>query len=207
MAQLQLQYDLLGTEPIKNKALNILFVFQVNCPGCFAYGIPVVNRLIKEFGKEEIGFTGLSTAFEDFTLNTAEHTQLLLKEQKPVGETKKMLAQDGFDHYPESINFPVVMDRLLTPNDNSVAEVIDLMCAANPGFASWPVSQQNLLRGRIREYLASLEKVAYTFTTNHFRGTPTFVVYNSDMEILQQWFGHVAYEQLAKSLKNLIPQS
>ena len=61
------------------KELNFLFVFQVNCPGCFLYGIPTVNQLYLEFGSQ-VGFLGLSTAFEDFEFNSRENTVKLLEE-------------------------------------------------------------------------------------------------------------------------------
>ena len=98
MAKLHLKYSPLDNQPVAPKALNLLFVFQVNCPGCFAYGFPLVNRLMRELESEQIGFLGMSTAFEDFELNTADNTRLLLEEGKPVGETAKMLSNYGFDH-------------------------------------------------------------------------------------------------------------
>ena len=57
------------------RAINIAFVFQVNCPGCFIYGFPVMNNLYGKF-KDKIGFIGISTAFEDF--ESVSYTHLTL---------------------------------------------------------------------------------------------------------------------------------
>jgi hypothetical protein len=45
MKKLELQFDkeLKGKFNLKN--LNILLVFQVNCPGCFSYALPLFNTL------------------------------------------------------------------------------------------------------------------------------------------------------------------
>ena len=65
--------------------INVAFVFQVNCPGCFIYGIPLLNELFKKYEKE-IGFISISTAFEDFELNTEANTIELLNKGELVGE-------------------------------------------------------------------------------------------------------------------------
>ena len=88
MKKLRLEYASLLQGEFAPGKRNLLFVFQVNCPGCFFYGFPMVNNLQKTFG-EQLSFLGLSTAFEDFELNTHANTSLLLSEKKLVGETKK----------------------------------------------------------------------------------------------------------------------
>jgi len=59
------------------KALNLLFVFQVNCPGCFLRFF-LVNKLHWKYRQSGLNVLGLSTAFEDFEYNTAANTELLL---------------------------------------------------------------------------------------------------------------------------------
>ncbi len=91
------------------QAVNLLFVFQVNCPGCFLYGFPLVNRLYWEYSQRGLQVLGLSTAFEDFDLNTAANTELLLKEKLTVGATSKAVGDrylQAIDIYRRSI-FPL----------------------------------------------------------------------------------------------------
>ena len=52
------------------KKLNLLLMFQVNCPGCFLYALPLFNKLYKEYW-DNMAFVALSTAFEDYTRNTS----------------------------------------------------------------------------------------------------------------------------------------
>jgi hypothetical protein len=92
--------------------LNIMLVLQVNCPGCFLYAIPALTKLYEYFGKE-MSFYMLSTAFEDFELNTAENTRRLIEEGEMVGATKKALAFYGQDHYTVGIPCPVLFDRVI----------------------------------------------------------------------------------------------
>ena len=40
--------ELVQGDFILNK-VNMAFVFQVNCPGCFIYGIPMMNKLYNSF--------------------------------------------------------------------------------------------------------------------------------------------------------------
>jgi len=52
-----------------HKELNFLFVFQVNCPGCFLYVIPPVHHPHPEFASQ-VGFLGLCSPVEDFDFNS-----------------------------------------------------------------------------------------------------------------------------------------
>lgn len=49
------------------------------------YALPTFNKLYEKFNSE-LGFIALSTAFEDFDLNTKENTELLINSNELVGE-------------------------------------------------------------------------------------------------------------------------
>ena len=61
------------------KNLNLLLVFQVNCPGCFLYAMPLFNELYRAYSNR-LGFIGLSTAFEDYEYNNVQNTKALLSD-------------------------------------------------------------------------------------------------------------------------------
>ena len=42
----------------------LIFVFQINCPGCFLYGIPEAIELYESFQERPFKVWGLATAFE-----------------------------------------------------------------------------------------------------------------------------------------------
>ena len=80
----KLNYGKLLQGTFKAGNYNLAFVFQVNCPGCFFYGIPVFNTLYNQFS-DKINFIGISTAFEYFKYNTLENTKKLLLNGELVG--------------------------------------------------------------------------------------------------------------------------
>lgn len=93
-------------------ALNIVLAFQVNCPGCFIHAIPLASSLYETYQHRNVRFLGLSTAFEDFSLNTREHTRQLLEDGKMIGETEKHFSSRGIEKYAHPILFPVAMDAI-----------------------------------------------------------------------------------------------
>jgi hypothetical protein len=113
--------------------LNIMLVMQVNCPGCFLYAIPALTKLYERFAGE-MSFYILSTAFEDFDLNTPENTRRLVEQGEMVGATKEALAFYGQDRYEISIPCPVLFDRVLDlpPADHFMSfEKVGYTFAAN----------------------------------------------------------------------------
>lgn len=90
--------------------LNILLVFQVNCPGCFVHALPLAAEIHKSYSGRGINVLGLSTVFEDFELNTREHTIQLLDDGRMVGETAKHFGGHGVERYETPILFSVAMD-------------------------------------------------------------------------------------------------
>lgn len=189
MKTLHLHYSKLLQGDFKVGSLNFLFVFQVNCPGCFFYGIPVVNQLYLDHN-EYVNFLGLSTAFEDFELNTSTNTSLLLRNNLLIGETKKAMLETGYTTYPQNINFPIAMDQLVSNNEIVTRENIETICLLNPNYPTWASSDQDELKQRVRSYLSTLHQTSLTFTLNQLKGTPSFIIFDKDLCILEQWFGH-----------------
>lgn len=201
MERLKLYFD----PPIQGSfelgELNFLFVFQVNCPGCFFYGIPVFNTLYMQF-KNDISFLGLSTAFEDFEYNNEENTRSLLENQKIVGETKKALASQGYEQYPQRIGFPVAMDSIAL-DDFEIEKEAKELCLMNPNYKIWPEYDRQLMYEKVLNYLKTRKKISKMFTLNQLRGTPSFVIFDDQYRIKHEWFGH----RDPKEIKELLVQS
>jgi thiol-disulfide isomerase/thioredoxin len=101
----------------KEKGKVILVeVFQVNCPGCFLYGLPMAQALDKTYKEKGLLVIGLATAFEDFEVNNLENLKLVVKKGIAIGEPKRVLKKEGLlkkrDKLHFKIDFPVAMDRL-----------------------------------------------------------------------------------------------
>lgn len=202
MQRLELHYDQLMKGEFSLKELNFLFVFQVNCPGCFIYGIPTVNSLYQEFSSK-LSFLGMSTAFEDYDFNTKDNTKRLLNTGEIVGETKRYFAKQSYNKFPVDIDFPVAMDAI-GDDKFDLNQAALKICKTNPSFDQWPKFEQDQLHENVVQYLKSQEKVSLTFTLNQMRGTPTFIVFNSDMEILSHHFGHQSIGQLKLELEGFL---
>lgn len=186
MAKIRLYIDQVLQGTFELKPLNLLFVFQVNCPGCFMYGFPLVNQLYWRYQDSNLNILGLSTAFEDFEYNTAEHTQLLLTQQKTVGATRQAIG----NHYPQAIDFPIAVDRLVTGADLDSPDNVDFLMQAIARFNELSLHQQTDLRQNLHRHLQTIEKASATFLLNHLPGTPTFLLFNQQLDLLESWFGH-----------------
>ena len=183
------------------KKLNLLLLFQVNCPGCFIYGIPTFNNL-HEMYRDKIGFLGLSTAFEDFDLNTRYNTQALVHNSELIGETKKAFLQQDIGRLPYRLNFPVAMDASLQLIKKR--ELVEIICKGNPNFPIWPDFDQDFFRTKVADYIDTQESSGLTFVANQFKGTPTLVLFNEKYDLLQSWFGHEQIEVIIDKIEAFI---
>ena len=188
MRRLRLHYDPTLSGGFTLKKVNLLFVFQVNCPGCFFYGIPMMNLLFERFEKD-VGFLGLSTAFEDFEFNTLENTANLISSGTVIGETRKAMLKAGHSNFPEPIKFPVAMDAIADEKFD-FKEAARSIVQLNPNYSIWSKYDQELLLDKVEKYLVGQKKISKTFTLNQLKGTPSFVVFDENKMILSEWFGH-----------------
>lgn len=200
MAKFHLKFGKLLQGKFELRKVNVAFVFQVNCPGCFIYGIPIMNEVYRSL-RDEAGFIGVATAFEDFQFNNEENLKLLLKNGKLVGETKKYYqANYGVAEYPETLEFPTAFDQMTTSDQFVDSELIEEMCNIVPDFPSFPDTEKEILRGRVKQYYLPLPFIAETFTVNQLKGTPSFIIFDDNFNVLANLFGH----EEAAVLKSII---
>ena len=192
----------------KDKVI-LIEVFQVNCPGCFLYGIPQAIDIYQKYRKEGVTVLGVATAFEDFDKNTVENLRLLLTEGKVIGETLKALGQYGQlvdgNKIPYKIPFPVAMD-LLKKEDGSTSKTrIDEIIQANvPGYESYSESQKLEIIERVKQYLKSKEYSAQTFDEFALRGTPSTILIDKKGVLRDVAFG--TNDFLEESIKKLLSE-
>jgi hypothetical protein len=186
MNKIQLSIDRVLQGNFELQAVNLLFVFQVNCPGCFLYGFPLVNHLYGEYRQRGLQVLGLSTAFEDFYLNTAANTELLLTEKSTVGETRKALGEK----YLQAIDFPIAVDTVTTGTELNSPANIEFLSKCVAGFDDLPEIDRNPIRQQMATYLQRQSQTSATFCLNRLPGTPTFLLVGRDLNLLAQWFGH-----------------
>ena len=155
-------------------------VFQVNCPGCFMYGIPEAIEIFNKYKSKGVSVLGVATAFEDFDKNTLKNLKLLVETGKVVGETEKMLSQYGQldgDKITFKIPYPIAMDSLIKQSDDVTKEQMDSLIKKQiPDFDSQSENYKNEIYGRVKNYFLSKEYSAETFEMYTLPGTPSSIL-------------------------------
>jgi hypothetical protein len=198
--KLQIKTSVILQGDFKFSALNVLIVFQVNCPGCFIDALPLACRFFDEYSAKGVKVFGLSTAFEDFELNTLENTQKLLQNGEIVGETKKTLGQAGYQKLPYTISFDVAFDLLQKPNTEDIAARVEDYCAVLPDFPERREDEKKLIKSQVHDYFKSKVYSAYTFDANNMLGTPAWVIFDESLTVLHHGFGHTEWEDLTEAV-------
>lgn len=162
---------------------NIILVevFQVNCPGCFIYGIPESIRLYNRFGNSNFKVLGLATAFEDYDKNNLDNLRKLIEYGQVIGETQRVLSQSGklreINKLPYRIPFPVAMDELQRLDTNlSDSRVMDFIEANIENFRSYVEQERGRIITAVKQYLRTKIYAAKTFEEYGLKGTPSSIL-------------------------------
>jgi hypothetical protein len=196
----QLKYSEVLQGSFQPGALNLMMIFQVNCPGCFIHGFPQMIQLHARYNGK-ISCFALSTAFEDFELNTADNTKLLLRQSLLVGETRKAFDANKLT-WDKAIPFPVLFDTVIAREEMLHPLFIANTISVHPHFDS--ATDQQEIKDSLYNYFNHYEMCGSTFAINLLQGTPTFVLFNESMEILLQWFGHVDSQAIEEKLNEYL---
>jgi peroxiredoxin len=185
----------------------VLEVFQVNCPGCFLYGLPQSISLYERFKNSDVKVIGLATAFEDYDKNTLDNLKLLLTEGKVIGETYKALRQHGKlvndDKLYYKIPFPVAMDKITKMPENISEDMIkDFIEIYFSDYKPSSEKEKEELFSKVRNYLRNKEYSAETFELYKLRGTPSSIIIDQDGILRYNFFGSEGY--LEGAVKELL---
>lgn len=169
-------------------------VFQVNCPGCFLYGIPEAMNLHKKYKDKGLTILGVATAFEDFDKNNLQNLEKLVTTGEVVGETYRALAQYGQlkdgNKLPYKIPFPVGMDMLKKESGQLTdGKIMDFIEANVPDFRSYGEKDRHVLVERVKLYMRSKEYSAKTFEEYALRGTPSSILVDRKGVLRSTYFG------------------
>ncbi|MBL7994535.1 TlpA family protein disulfide reductase [bacterium] len=168
-------------------------VFQVNCPGCFLYGLPEAIEAFTKYRDEPFTVLGLATAFEDFDKNNLDNLKKLLETGEVVGETLSTLKKRAWlddNKLRYKIPFPVAMDNLVSHDAEHVDQkVIKIIEHEIPKFERFSYGEQMRIRTRIRDYVLQQEYTAETFENYVMNGTPTSLLIDKKGILRHQLFG------------------
>jgi hypothetical protein len=169
-------------------------VFQVNCPGCFLYGIPEAIDLHRKYKDKGLTVLAVATAFEDFDKNNLQNLEKLVTTGEVIGETYRALAQYGQlkdgNKLPYKIPFPVGMD-VLKKESGALTEskIMDVIEANVPNFRSYTEKDKQEVIERVKHYLMSKEYSAKTFEEYALRGTPSSILVDRKGILRSTFFG------------------
>jgi hypothetical protein len=188
-------------------SIVIVEVFQVNCPGCFLYGIPEAINVYNKFKDDGVRVWGVATAFEDFDKNTLENLKLLLNTGEVIGETKSGLGQYGKlddNKLQYKIPFPIAMDSLKKTNGViNETRIMDFVHNQLPDFDSKPDDYKKQIIQRVTDYLKTKQFEAETFETYSLQGTPSSIIVDRKGILRDVLFGQTGnLESTVQSLIN-----
>ena len=183
-------------------------VFQVNCPGCFMYGIPQAIEIYNRYKDDGVRVIGVATAFEDFDKNTLENLKMLAETGQVIGETLQSLGQYGKldgDKLGYKIPFPLGMDALVrTTGEPSQSAIMDVIYPQIPDFDSKNKEYRDQIIRRVRDHMVSKEYSARTFETYALNGTPSSILVDREGILRDVSFGQNA--GLESAVKSLVGQ-
>ena len=179
------------------KDINLMIVFQVNCPGCIASALPMVQDLYEKYGNK-IGVLGLSTAFQYYDKNNAENTKRLVEEGHLVGHSLEIMERHGHKKLPYTITFPVLMDEKVSSDNKE--EVAQIILENHPSYSQLTDEEKSMATKRIIDHLNKQSDVFITFAVNQFRGSPSFVLFDKEHQIINTWFGHQTKETILDAI-------
>jgi thiol-disulfide isomerase/thioredoxin len=172
----------------------VVEVFQVNCPGCFIYGIPEAIDTYQKYKNNGVVVLGLATAFEDFDKNTLGNLKLLLQESKVIGETlttlsyQNKLLNEGKLSY--NIPFPVGMDMLLKerlPIEGK--RIMEFVNANVLDFDLYHQKDKDQIISRVKSYLETKPYSPVTFEEYSLKGTPSTIFIDKKGILRETAFG------------------
>lgn len=168
-------------------------VFQVNCPGCFVYGLPEAIEAYAKHHKEGLEVIGLATAFEDFDKNTIENLKKLVTTGEVIGEPLRVLQNRDWlegNRLRYTIPFPVAMDNVIAHDsehlDSKIGKIIEHEI---PNFERLSYGEQMRLRLRIRDYVLHQDYAAETFEMYNLGGTPSAILIDRKGIVRYKIFG------------------
>lgn len=167
------------------KELNLMLVFQVNCPGCLSKALPDLNSIAIEY--PSVNAFALSTAFEDFGLNNQRNTQLLLEQGDLTQAGLRYFERLGYKKLPYKISVPVVMDYFI--QNEKLSELNDVVLSQIEGELLPPKVHRKIC-DIMDQRLLPLARSGRTFLNNELQGTPSWFIFNKQLEVLDSWFGH-----------------
>ncbi len=171
----------------------LIEIFQVNCPGCFLYGLPEIIEIYQTFQNQDLIIWGLATAFEDFHLNNLENLKNLVHQGEVIGEVRVHLASQNRlvnDKLGYRVPFPIAWDRVIKNSKEKFKEASKQMIRRDfPKFSELAPQHQKIITQQVDNYIRRRPFEAKTFNAYGLRGTPSTLLIDKKGMLRQKYFG------------------
>ena len=170
----------------------LIFIFQINCPGCFLYGIPEILDVFEKLQGQAFKIWGLATAFEAFSKNNLRNLEKLLKNKEVFGETFEVLDQKEMleqGKLPYIIPFPVAWDKIEKFEEDIEDSTEKILQRDIADFEKYSESFKITIRRQIRSYLKNKRFYAKTFERYELQGTPSSLLLDKQGCLRYKFFG------------------
>lgn len=168
----------------------LLEFFQLNCPGCFLYSLPLASALYQQYHAKGLQVFAISTAFEDFEWNNAEQLKKFLESNQPVGQSYKVLTdrqQLVQGQLKFKIPFPVVMDNVMDCESNT-SVILDKLYELY--YPESDKKDDDIMQSKLFAKIQSMVYYAESFNRYRLQGTPSHVLIDKHGIIKAREFGH-----------------
>ena len=115
---------------------------------------------------------------------------------------KKHLDTQGITTYKHLPKFPIAFDKLSTPEDFLSEKNLTYLTTLLIGERTLLPTEQAMLAQNIKQHYGKYPAIAETFSLNQMRGTPSFVIFKENFEIITHSFGHQPVPILEQLLKS-----
>ena len=168
----------------------VVEVFQVNCPGCFVYGIPEAIDTYNKYKNNKVAVLGLATAFEDFDKNTIENLKLLLNEKEVRGETLTTLTYQSklrnVGQLSDAVGLDMLVKEKLPIEEKRIMEFVN---ANVLDFDLYHEKDKEQIISRVKSYLETKPYSPLTFEEYSLRGTPSTIFIDKKGDLRETTFG------------------
>jgi peptide-methionine (R)-S-oxide reductase len=183
---------------------TLLYLFRMNCPGCFLYGFDEAHAVFDAFDPEELQVVGLSTAFGEFDGDPAEATRRFVRQGVLTPVVEHEFHELNIDRRPYPVRFPVLLDRMSAPEEFLNADTLQWFYSLNPNYPLVTAEDVKSIVRRATLFYTQFPLVSHTFSLNFLRGTPSYILLDHDKNKRADWLGHQGAGPLIHKIRLLM---
>lgn len=199
-----LRYDAILQGTVTPSPFTLIFVFRMNCPGCFLYGFDQAQAVCDAFDLSELQVLGLSTAFGNIDDDPTEATQDFLHH----GILSEAVEQEFESLHRENritpVRFPVLLDQITPPEEFLNGDTLQWFYSLNPNYPLLTTEEIKNIVKRATLFYNQFPQIAHTFALNFLPGTPCYILLNSEQQKIGVWLGHQGHDPLVHKIRLLL---